>query len=241
MIRFIQSLFSDDKQLKLFIILCLATLFNFALIGVRMYRMDVQLADLADTQTYMSLRGTTTFLFLVWNLFLAWIPYIITLFLDRIHEKFQSRLATAGALGCWLLFLPNAPYILTDLLHLKSRSPIPHWYDLMLILSFAWTGMMLGLLSLHRVQLFMNKRISAIWSWVLTITVIGLTGFGVYLGRFLRWNSWDILSNPIGLARDIFEIISQPILHNGPLGISMVIASFLLLGYLHLSTLMSKS
>jgi len=235
------SLFSDKKQLKLFTILCLATLFNFALIAVRMYRMEIQLADLADTQSYMSLRGTTTFLFLVWNLFLAWVPYLITLVLDPVHQRFKSRLITGGTLVCWLLFLPNAPYILTDLLHLKSRSPIPHWFDLMLILSFAWTGLMLGLLSLYRVQLFMNKWLSTKLSWLLTIGIIGLTGFGVYLGRFLRWNSWDILNNPLGLASDIFEIISQPALHHGPLGISMVISFFLLLGYLHLTTLMSRS
>ena len=227
-----QKLFRDQRQYRLFIVLCLATLFNFSMIGVRIYHLNMSLPDVATTQDLSRLRGTTTFLFLVWNLFLAWIPYWVALAIGPMHESNKSKIFSTLLFFTWLFFFPNAPYILTDLLHLKSRSPIPHWYDLMLIASFAWTGLMLGLLSLYEIHLFLRKKMGNFRSWAVVILCIALCGYGVYLGRYLRWNTWDLIAQPLELSKDIIYTLRHPFMHMDTLGIAIIIAVFMLLAYL---------
>ena len=110
----------------------------------------------------------------------------------------------------------------------------------MLIFTFAWTGLMLGLLSLYEVQLFFRKKLSNRWSWMISITAIFLCGFGIYLGRFLRWNSWDILSNPIALMRDIWDSLFHPEIMPMTMSITLILSIFLFLGYLTLITLIDS-
>ncbi len=236
----IKNLFRDAKQFKIFALLTLSTLFCFALIGVRLEALGISLSDVESTQDLLSLKNTSTFLFLIWNLFLAWIPYWIGLALEPASKKFNSKFISVLLVLSWLFFFPNAPYILTDLLHLRVRHPIPHWYDLMLIASFAWTGLLLGYLSLYEVQLFVKKRMGNRVSWVFSICAIFLCGLGIYLGRYLRWNTWDILRNPFQIIVDAFQSMSNPALQTGE-GIIWVSSIFLLLGYLTLVTLMSNS
>ena len=236
-------LFRDAKQFKLFSILVLSTLFNFALIAVRLHYLDFDYTEINSTKDFAKLRGTSTFFFLIWNLFLAWIPYWISLSLEYFGKHTSSGILIAALLFLWLLFFPNAPYILTDLLHLRHRQPIPFWYDLMVFIAFAWTGLMLGLASLYEVHLFLRKRWSKAASWLFIIIVLPLSGLGIFIGRYLRWNSWDILTDPLGLFQDLAAILLNPGNFHGS-GIAVVSAVFLSIAYLtfvSLAGLSSKS
>ncbi|NJN34417.1 MAG: DUF1361 domain-containing protein [Saprospiraceae bacterium] len=182
------------------------------------------------------------FFFLIWNLFLAWIPYWVALTLDfwsrfsRINRQ-KMTLSASILLIMWLLFFPNAPYIVTDLLHLKDREIVPHWYDLMLIVSFAWTGLLLGYLSLFEIQRYLEARFSPIWVWTMLISAIWLAGFGVYMGRFQRWNSWDILTRPWAIVEQQLHVLSHPMIYLNTLGVAVVMSGFMLIGYLTLNAL----
>jgi len=224
-------LFGGDRQFRQFMVLSLFTLFNFSLIAVRLHYLNFDFTTIQSSEDLILLRGTATFLFLLWNLFLAWIPYWISLAVAPFYERTKSLTFISIILFVWLLFLPNAPYILTDLLHLRDRAPIPYWYDLMLLISFAWTGLLLGLTSLYEVHLFLTKRFSKTIGWIGIFTAITLSGLGVYIGRFLRWNSWDILTQPIQLFTDLIEILLHPYSFYGS-GSIIVFAAFFFLSYL---------
>ncbi|MFK8101788.1 MAG: DUF1361 domain-containing protein [Saprospiraceae bacterium] len=240
MIKKFAALFRDQKQYHLFLLMTLSSLFNVALVAYRLHYIEYDFGHMNSAKTVYWSRGIPTFLFLIWNLFLAWVPYWIALSLHRLNRHTQSKLLLGGLVFTWLLFFPNAPYILTDLLHLRWRTPIPHWYDLMLIVSFAWTGLMLGYLSLFEIQLFLKQKLSPRASWLLSISALLLASYGVYLGRYLRWNSWDIISNPLGLCQDLFETLSNPMAYASTLGIVLVFFVFMLLGYLTLATLIGN-
>ena len=145
-------------------------------------------------------------LYLVWNLFLAWIPVLLALRVEELERRGISKgWRFWTAVGAWLTFFPNAPYIFTDLTHLKLATRLHWWTDLIIILFFAVTGLVLAFLSLHRMQTVVSRRHGWRVSWVFVFGVAFLSGFGVYLGRFERWNSWDVLVNPLGLLTDRFN------------------------------------
>ena len=149
------------------------------------------------------LTGRVQQLFLVWNLFLAWVPLLLALRLESLHRR--ERLAgwcAGGTAVAWLLFFPNAPYLLTDLIHLKPIVKALWWTDLILILWFAIIGLVLGFLSLHRLHQVVAERQGWLLGWMFVLAVTFLSGFGVYLGRFERWNSWDVITNPFALFAD---------------------------------------
>lgn len=169
------------------------------------------------------------FLFLAWNLFLAWMPF---LFATAAFTVRRNGLAAAGFGLIWLLFLPNAPYIITDLIHLRWVEGAPIWYDLSLFLSFSLAGLLLGLTSLNMMQTLVMERFGRLPSWLFVAVTMGLAGYGVYLGRFLRWNSWDVITNPFGLAGDILTMLRYPLHHIESYFISAVFAAIFLLGYI---------
>jgi uncharacterized membrane protein len=172
-----------------------------------------------------------TFRFLIWNLLLAGIPLAISTFLIAFQEKL-SRTFILGCLPVWLLFFPNAPYILTDLYHLYYRANIPLWFDLIMILSFAWNGMMMGFISLMDLQKLISYKFNTVWGWFFTIVSVFLGSFGVYLGRFLRWNSWDIVVHPFSVCRDIAVRFLNPIDYPRFAGVTFFLFFFLLFAYL---------
>jgi uncharacterized membrane protein len=176
-----------------------------------------------------------TFVFLVWNIFLAIIPYIISTFLVLRHEKFQNRWLLVCPFLAWLCFFPNAPYILTDLFHLRPRAGVPFWYDLALILFFAWSGLMLGYASLMDMQMIITRHFGRITGWIIVIGSLILGSFGIYLGRYLRWNSWDVLSSPFALIKDIAIRVLEPADHPRTYGVTLIFSLFLIIGYLMLS------
>ena len=172
-----------------------------------------------------------TFVFLVWNLFLALIPYLISTLLVVYHERIRHTALIILPILVWLCFFPNAPYILTDLFHLKQRPGVPYWYDLALILFFAWNGLMVGYASLFDIQTVLSQRFNATVGWLVALTSLTLAGFGIYLGRYLRWNSWDVVSSPEGLMRDITDRIADPMAYPHTYGVTIVFSAFLVLGY----------
>src|ERR1041385_3045231 len=137
---------------------------------------------------------------LMWNLFLAWIPLLLALRIENLDRRDVSKRGEFWlTVGAWLLFFPNAPYIFTDLTHLKHIVNARWWTDLIIILFFALIGLVLGFISLHRMQAVVVRRHGSLTGWAFVLTVAFLSGFGVYLGRFERWNSWGVLVNPAGL------------------------------------------
>jgi len=140
--------------------------------------------------------GAHGFRFLLWNLFLAWIPLLVAL---GIYDRYRRRAGTlvlAPAAALWLLFLPNAPYIVTDFIHLAPAWRSPLWLDGAILSAFAWTGILLGFVSLYLVHAVVRHRFGARSGWAAVLGALALTSAGVYLGRFLRWNSWDLLVRP---------------------------------------------
>lgn len=174
--------------------------------------------------------GRFSYVFLIWNIFLAIIPYTISSYLRT--SKTISKTALIVWLSIWLLFFPNAPYIITDLIHLSVPKIAPTWFDALLILSFAWNGIVLASISLFDVHKLLKKHLSAKISWLIVSFALLLSSFGIYLGRFLRWNSWDILSNPIGLFRDIFGRVANPLIHPRTWIVTTLFFVFFWLGYL---------
>ena len=142
------------------------------------------------------------FIFLLWNLFLAWLPVLFALLARR---NAASRLGRWLWGGLWLLFFPNAPYLLTDLLHLGRIGQVPIRYDLIMLIAFALAGLFTGLASLFWLQNLVAQSVNRLTSWLFVFVVLGLSSFGVYIGRFLRWNSWDVFFNPISLLRDLAQ------------------------------------
>ncbi len=150
------------------------------------------------------------FLFLNWNLFLAIVPYLLSSLLVNNKYLNNSKIAFVLVLIVWILFFPNSPYIFTDLFHIKIRKIIPIWYDLVLILSFAFTGILFGFKSLNQlVQIsasFINKKVQN----TAIVLLFFLSSYGIYLGRFLRWNSWDLMNEPTKLLADVSDHITNP-------------------------------
>lgn len=174
-----------------------------------------------------------TYLFLVWNLFLAWIPYLTSLWTSSVYQR-QSRrwgyLLLPGLV--WLAFFPNAPYIVTDFLHLQHRPPVPVWYDMGLISIFAWTGLFLAVFSLRAMQRVVKTAVGPVLSWLFVVSVMGLSGLGIYIGRFLGWNSWDLFIHPEAVLTDILIRFTNPFQHTATFGVSLMFALFLLVCYL---------
>lgn len=166
--------------------------------------------------------GQLTFAFLAWNLFLAWIPFAISQRITGVQNRWQILLLFCA----WLLFLPNAPYIITDFLHLKPRWPIPYWYDVLLLFSAALNGLLLGLVSLSTVEKFLVGRYGNRISALLILCSFFLCAFGIYMGRYLRWNSWDIITNPGAIAADVLERIFNPFDHFGTWAVTFLFGSF---------------
>jgi uncharacterized membrane protein len=176
--------------------------------------------------------------FLIWNLFLAWLPLVFALLADERYRK--ARKADwhfAGLLVAWLLFFPNAPYIFTDLIHLTTHYYTHFWVDLVLVLSCALTGLVLGFLSLYLIHCMAVKMFGRILSWIFIAGIAGLSSFGIYLGRFLRFNSWDIIFKPVALYHGIGSWVSDPLQNSRTAAFPVLFATFLFISYVMLYAL----
>ena len=191
-------------------------------------------AALALLEVRMTRTGSAHFEFLSWNLFLAWIPLLVAMALLGMHRANAPRLLLGACLTLWVLFLPNAPYIVTDYIHLARDSRVPLWFDVVLLGSFAVSGLMLGFASVYLVQVVASERMGRAAGWLLSISALTLSAVGIYIGRVLRLNSWDALREPGELAALALARLEDPLGNALLLAIVATLATFLVFGYLAL-------
>lgn len=170
------------------------------------------------------------YLFLLWNLVLACIPWLITSWAEWHSEK-MPRFGWAALMILWILFFPNSPYILTDLFHLHKPGDMPLWYDLILILSFATTALVFGMWSLNSIESALRKKYRSWQVQAFIVCLLFASGFGVYLGRYLRFNSWDVFATPDSLLDEIVHRFTTPSAHPRTWGMTLVFGVFLNLIY----------
>jgi len=187
--------------------------------------------------TRILVTGYATYAFLVWNLFLAFVPYAISHWLWRNNEVVKAKLRLTGILLVWLLFIPNSFYILTDLFHLGKFDSAPKWFDLLLIFSFAWNGMLFGLMSIRRTEMIVEMITGRRFSLIILFAVMWLNAFGIYLGRYLRYNSWDIVMQPFSLSREMLEVLFHPLRNKMEWGMIGVYAIFMTVLYVTIKKL----
>lgn len=173
--------------------------------------------------------GSLLFIFLSWNIFLAWIPFRISHYLAKtaVLNRWKQMLL----FGTWLLFFPNALYIITDLVHLDIDSNVPKWFDAILLFASSVVGLMMAFVSLYRVERMLSKWVSKKWLPMAILLILFLGSFGVYLGRFLRWNSWDIIAHPFRLLSTIAQPFFFPMDHFRAWGITGILTVFLFILY----------
>jgi uncharacterized membrane protein len=177
--------------------------------------------------------GDRLFLFLVWNLFLAWLPYAFTSAAQH-NPKWRTGKRFVFLFVVWLLFIPNSFYIITDLFHLGPYYTVPVWFDLVMILSFAWNGLLLGILSVRQMEKMMQAYLPGKHELLFIFPIMWLNALGIYIGRYLRFNSWDIITNPFALAADIIDMLAHPIQYRIAWGMIACFSVFMTLMYLGL-------
>ncbi|CAM3791358.1 DUF1361 domain-containing protein [Cohnella lubricantis] len=187
-------------QAPIFLVLCGNSLLCVLLLIVRAYQLE-----------------TLRFGFLLWNLFLAWLPLIVSMLAAGLHRGVRGAARTIGivVLGiAWVLLYPNAPYLTTDLIHLINdptynwyigERSLLVWYDLIVFVLFSWCGLLLGYLSMYHFHALVRTYAGRTAGWLFVLVVSFLGGFGIYLGRVIRLNSWDAVFNPFRLIDGVRE------------------------------------
>ena len=165
---------------------------------------------------------------LVWNLFLAWIPCVLALAVYDGYRRGAARLPLLAGGGLWLLFFPNAPYIVTDLKHLRTWDGAPIWFDVVMASAAAWAGLALGFVSLFLMQSVVRRIVGTVNAWLFVLLVLALSSFGIYLGRFQRWNSWDLFVQPERLVVDALT----PVAYQRTVAVTVLFTAFLGATYL---------
>jgi len=186
----------------------------------------IALALVRDVHT-----GNADFRFLIWNLFLAWIPFALAVFVYDRWRRRQTGLLLVALGGIWLLFFPNAPYIATDFVHLRQDASAPYWYDAVTIAAFAWIGLLLGFASLYLMQTVVRQARGVVAGWVFAVIAIGLGSLGIYLGRFLRLNSWDALEHPSVLPRIAHAVARDPFAYQEAIAVTLLFTAALSFAY----------
>ncbi len=194
----IQTLLEHRYKIGIFLLLSLASILDVTLVVARMLY--------TDSRQYASL---------TWNLFLAWIPFVLAYMAYVLSwRRWMVYLLVPAFLFLWLLFFPNAPYILTDLQHLGEGYGVPIWYDVILLTWFSWTGVLLGVVSLYLMQEIVLRHFGRWIGWLFVLVVSGSTGLGIYLGRFIRLNSWDLFQAPQEVVEAIWGWLADPSLRS---------------------------
>lgn len=160
------------------------------------------------------LTGKYRYWFLSWNLLLAWVPLIVAIILTKALKTRRWRSWQATALSVvWLFFLPNSFYLITDYIHLHESREISLLFDVVLMGMYSFLGFFLGFLALSLVHDELEKRLKAGQALAMVLVIVLLSSFAIYLGRYLRWNSWDVVVNPLGITIDIVDRILRPLNH----------------------------
>ena len=187
----IAGLYTGKTELEK--LLVLSCLFSIALVGFRVFY-----------------TGQWLFVWLGWNLFLAAIPYLLTRTMIRKPSWVENTACFAVLVLVWLVFLPNSFYIITDLFHLEDRKIVPLWFDLALIFSFAWNGLLLGVSSIRQMETMLRCKWQQLEDWQFVYPMMLLNAVGIYIGRYLRYNSWDVVTDPFSLAEDLLYLVAHP-------------------------------
>jgi uncharacterized membrane protein len=168
--------------------------------------------------------------FLPWNAVLAWIPYALAALVEAGHRRrLPWYVLGLGALA-WLLFLPNALYIVTDFVHLDDVGGMPIWFDAAMIGSFACAGVLLGFASLHRMQ-SVARGLGPTGAWAFTLGALALSTVGIYLGRVLQLNSWDAVVRPGRVVGGLVSTLASPASHSEALAKTALLGTVLVLSY----------
>lgn len=199
----------------------------------------MQLKKINDTQKFISVSllftlslliirvlytGDINYIFYPWNLFLALVPlYFSRLLLKQNSFNYKSFLL----LGLWLLFIPNAPYLITDIFHFEERPPVPMWFDLVLVSSGAWNGILIFMISLYRIEKFLKLVCNSKIINSLIIILLLLCGYGIYIGRYMRYNSWDVVTKPVSILKTSTHHIHHPFQNLNVWLFTFLFASFL--------------
>ncbi len=162
----------------------------------------------------IGLSGRVTDLYLSWNIFLALLPLAASAFIVWYvkREKVYATVVIFAGLA-WLALFPNAPYILTDFIHLRAGRSVMIWYDIFMFFAAAWVGLLAAFYSLMQIETLLRNKFSNAVTWVFVSLVFLLSSFGIYIGRELRWNSWDVFVNPHELIVDTFAIFTKNAQH----------------------------
>lgn len=168
--------------------------------------------------------------FLVWNLFLAWIPFVAAVVAwVASRKRLTFFIVMPICTLVWLIFFPNAPYLLTDFQHLAyARDQAPLWFDVLEMIWFASTGLMLGIASLYLMQEIIARIFTPLIGWIFAVGMTVLSSIGVYLGRFSRFNSWDLLQDPLPVAKDMASLVRHPF-SNWPTYVFLILFTLLFL------------
>lgn len=211
----LRILYDHRYKIGVFLLLLGASLLDVMLVFVRMVY--------TDRRQYFSL---------IWNLFLAWIPFILA-YLAYVFSwrRWMVYLIVPAFLFLWLIFFPNAPYILTDLQHLQAAPPlVAVWYDVIMLVWFSWTGMLLGVVSLYLMHEIVIRQFGRWVGWFFVLLVSASSGLGIYLGRFIRLNSWDLFQAPQEVVEAIWGWLLDPSLRSaGFVGLYMLFFLFVYL------------
>ena len=172
------------------------------------------------------------YLFLIWNLFLAWVPYAVALAIRGLHRRRARALLLLPLFALWLGFLPNAPYLVTDFVHLRYRVGAPLWFDAVMLASFAWAGVGLGAASLRVCSHVVRVRRGPLAAAAFVPLAALATGFGIYLGRFVRLNTWDVATRPSTVLAHVFSPLAHPFGHPQAWIVTLTFALFFVVAYL---------
>lgn len=173
-----------------------------------------------------------TSLYLPWNLFLAWLPLLLSLrLMNVLRRKAWSSWEALGTTFLWLVFLPNSFYLISDYIHLQDVSAANVLYDSVMFTMFVSTGVALGFSSLYLIHLQLRRRLTNVWAAAWIGLILLMCSVAIYMGRDLRWNTWDILVNPAGLLFDVSDRLSHPLAY--PQMLLVIGAFFVLLGSLY--------
>jgi uncharacterized membrane protein len=165
------------------------------------------------------------------NLALAWIPYLCSLFATASAERHPGSLRPLLVPGVlWLAFFPNAPYLITDWLYLQYLGD--HlWYSIGLFTAFSSCGLLLAIVSLYLLHTLVRVRLGRAAGWFVVGVAVGLSGSGVYLGRFLRLNSWDLITRPGAVFGDLVTGLGKPEDHAEAVGFTVMFTALLFVSY----------
>ena len=166
--------------------------------------------------------GSTEYTALIWNLVLAWIPFMLAVGVYDRWRRRRAGLVLLALAALWLLFFPNAPYMVTDFVHLKQRDEAPYWYDAVTVAAFAWTGLLLGFGSLFLMQTVVRQWRGVLSGWIFAGAALALGSVGIYLGRILRLNSWDAVEDPSLLPRIVHEVARDPFSYTEAIGVTVL-------------------